>query len=164
MKQLLYRYLVLIGILLFISQRAYTRNEEETTWRWPRYGIGIDVKQELQITAETDSMLQIGNDNIEITMLVLNRSIYSDTDIGHSLIEFATESGLDLATSSGSNLCSKELSGSFMHGNIANGHGLIAAGVVGLNTLWGFVIIMEYRADYEPEALEILHSLNMKPL
>lgn len=163
--------LFLLILLLCATLPTVLAQEQEQQWptleagriSWEAYGFSFDLTDEASVVTDTDTRWQLRTSYMDIDINVMDRTQYTDEELGQIILSSASRGDMDLKIANGIKFDNGPLQGGALVGKIDENNYAYLLCIEHIHTTYALCIIIQVRADMKAKADALLDSFNLMP-
>lgn len=166
-RSLLFIALLMCGTVSTVWAQEQEQQEEQVlqagTVVWEAYGLSLTLPEEARVIVDNDTRWQMRTSDMDVSINLLDRSRYTDEELGQEVVASALRGNMDLKTAHGIQLDNGPLQGGALLGMVeGDSHAYIVC-LEHINTAYAFFIVIQNAAGKEAKGDALLKSFTLIP-
>ncbi len=151
--------MVIMAFASLVDTNAQSRRQfSDLTW----YNIKAEVPTGLNLVQNTVDMIELTDKVINCKIFRFDRTDTSDEMVAQTLLDFAEDLEINIKKSALESIVDDDFAGAQIIGRMPNGNNVILCGLVGLDTITSYAVIVEYTdAVKHEDAMHITDSFGL---
>lgn len=163
--------LLFLALLLCTALPTVLAQEQEQQWPrlavgktiWEAYGLSFDLPEGASVVTDTDTRWQLRTSDMEIDINVVDRTQYTDEELGQIIVSTALEADMDLKVANGIQFDNGPLQGGALVGMLDEKTYAYVLCIEHIHTAYAFCIAIQGMAGRKAKAEALLDSFNLVP-